>query len=136
MGKKDDTVKRLAVGGAIAAAAGYVAGILTAPKSGKQTRDDIKEAASKGLREAEKELKNLNADLAKVLAESKKHADKLSSKAQKDLDVLIERATDTKEKAREMISAIHDGDAQDKDLKKAVQDATAALENLRKYLQK
>jgi len=136
MGKKDNTVKRVAVGGAIAAAAGYVAGLLTAPKSGKQTRDDLMEAASKGLREAEKELKNLHTELSKLIADSKPQADKLRGQAQKDLGALIERAADTKEKAREMLSAIHEGDAQDKDLKKAVKDATAALENLRKYLQK
>lgn len=136
MTKRSNTAKRLAVGGVIAAAAGYVAGVLTAPKSGKQTREDIKEAATKGLREAEKELKTLHTELNKVLADSKKKTDKLSTKAQKELSILVEQAANTKEKAREMLSAIHEGDAQDKDLKKAVKDATAALENLRKYLQK
>jgi gas vesicle protein len=37
---------KLAIGAIIGAAAGIVAGVLTAPKSGKETRDDIKRKAS------------------------------------------------------------------------------------------
>jgi gas vesicle protein len=37
--------KKLAVGAIIGAAVGVVAGILTAPKSGKETRDDLKTKA-------------------------------------------------------------------------------------------
>lgn len=37
--------KKLAIGAIVGAAVGVVAGILTAPKSGKETRDDIKEKA-------------------------------------------------------------------------------------------
>lgn len=36
---------KLAIGAIVGAAAGVVAGILTAPKSGKETRDDIKRKA-------------------------------------------------------------------------------------------
>lgn len=128
--------KRVAVGSAIAAAAGYVAGVLTAPKSGKQTRKDIKQATNKGLVEAEKELKKLHTELAKVIDEAKVKGDRLGGKAQKEFGGLVQKAKDTKEKAREMLSAIHEGDAEDKDLKKAVKDATDALDHLRDYLKK
>jgi gas vesicle protein len=37
--------KRLAIGALFGAAVGVVAGILTAPKSGKETRQDIKDKA-------------------------------------------------------------------------------------------
>jgi len=37
--------KKLALGAVIGAAAGLVAGILTAPKSGRETREDIKKKA-------------------------------------------------------------------------------------------
>ncbi len=138
MGNKHDNgnFKKVAIGSAIAAAAGYVAGVLTAPKSGKQTRDDIKQATNKGLVEAEKELKKLHTDLAKVIDEAKVKGDKLGNKAQKDFGGLVQKAKDTKEKVREMLSAIHEGDAEDKDLKKAVKDATEALDHLRTYLKK
>ncbi|MEO7364397.1 MAG: YtxH domain-containing protein [Candidatus Saccharimonadales bacterium] len=55
MRKKDTTsktTKKLAIGAAIAGAAGYLAGVLTAPKSGKATRDDIKDATQRGISEA------------------------------------------------------------------------------------
>jgi gas vesicle protein len=39
MGKHSSPVKKIAIGASIAALAGYVTGVLTAPKSGKQTRD-------------------------------------------------------------------------------------------------
>jgi gas vesicle protein len=113
-----------------------VAGILTAPKSGKQTRNDIKEATSKGLLEAEKELKKLHTELTKVIDEAKSKSDELSGKAQKELVTLLEKAKDTKEKAREMLSAIHEGDAEDDDLKRAVKNANEALDHLREYLKK
>lgn len=137
MGKKSSgNLKKLAIGGAVAAAAGYVAGILTAPKSGKQTRTDIKDAASKGLKEAEAELKKLHTELNRVLSDAKQRASKVTGKTEKELDGLVQKAKDTKEKAREMLSAIHEGDAEDKDLKKAIKDATEALEHLRDYLKK
>jgi len=41
-----------------------------------------------------------------------------------------------KEKAREILSAVHEGDADDKDLKKAVDEASKAVAHLRTYLKK
>jgi len=43
-------------------------------------------------------------------------------------------ATTAKEKVREIISALHEGDADDPDLKKALGDAKNALKNLEKYV--
>jgi gas vesicle protein len=139
MGRKDrqrQNLKRLAIGGTVAAAAGYVAGVLTAPKSGKDTRADIKVAAENGRAEAEKDLKRLHTELDKVIKEAKTGGDKLGAKAQKELSELTEKAKDTKEKVREVISAIHEGDADDKDLKRAVKNANTALTSLRAYLKK
>ena len=139
MSKKDqrrENLKRVAIGSTVAAAAGYVAGILTAPKSGKQTRSDIKDAAERSRAEAEKDLKRLHTELDKAIKEAKTSSGKLSVKAQKELGELIEKAKDTKEKAREVLSAIHEGDADDKDLKQAVKNANSAINHLRDYLKK
>ena len=139
MSRKDrqrQNLKRLAVGSTVAAVAGYVAGILTAPKSGKETRGDIKDTADKGFAEAEKDLKKLHTELDKTIKEAKVASDKAGVKAKKELGELIDKAKDTKEKAREVLSAIHEGDAEDKDLKKAVKDAGNSIKHLRKYLKK
>jgi len=134
--RRQNDLKKLAVGSAVAATAGYLAGILTAPKSGKQTRDDIKTAAERSRIEAEKDLKRLHTELDKVIKEAKAGSDKLGVKAQKELGDLVDRAKDTKEKVREVLSAIHEGDAEDQDLKRAVKNANLALKNLRNYLKK
>jgi len=130
------TAKKLAIGAAVAGAAGYLAGILTAPKSGKETRDDIASTAQKGITEAEKELKKLHTELDKVLGEAKSRSGDLSGRTQKELNDLMTKAKDTKEKAREMLSVIHEGTAEDKDLQKAIKDASKAVDHIRDYLKK
>jgi gas vesicle protein len=134
--RKKNVFKSVAIGSAVAAGAGYVAGILTAPKSGKQTRKDIKDRADKSRADAEKELKKLHTDLDKVIKDAKSAGGKAGSRAQKEFNDITTRAKDAKEKAREVLSAIHEGDAEDKDLKKAVKDASAALGHLKDYLKK
>ena len=134
--RKGSSFKILAVGSAIAAAAGYIAGVLTAPKSGKETRSDVKQAASENIAQAEKELKKLHTELGKVIDEARIKGDLLSAKARNDLSELVDNAKDTKEKVREIISAVHEGEAEDADLKKAVKQANSALKNLREFLKK
>lgn len=129
-------MKRLAVGSTIAAAAGYAAGILTAPKSGKQTRSDIKKAADKSVARVEKELKKLLTDLDGTIKDAGAAAKKGSAKAQAELKDLVAKAKDAKEKVREVLSAVHEGEAEDQDLNKAIKQANTSLKNLRNYLKK
>jgi gas vesicle protein len=130
------SVKKIAIGAAVAGAAGYLAGILTAPKSGKETRTDIADATQRGITEAEKDLKKLHTELGNLLAEAKDKGDDLGGKTQKELSDLLNKAKDTKEKAREMLSAIHEGGAEDKDLRKAIADANKAVDHIKDYLKK
>ena len=132
----DKRAKKFAVGAVIAAAAGYVAGILTAPKSGKETREDIKDTAVRTYNAAEKELKTLHTELNKLMDEANKKAGEFKGTAQKNLDKAVEGAKVAKEKARELLSAVHEGDADDKDLDDAVKEAKKAVEHLRSYLKK
>lgn len=136
MTKKNDKYKLVAIGSLFAGAAGYIAGILTAPKSGKDTRDDIKNAAINSRKEAEAELKKLHTELNKVIDEAKARSKKASNKSNEELKELVEKTQDSKEKVREVLSAIHEGDAEDDDLKRAISSATIALEHLKDYLQK
>lgn len=129
-------VKRAAVGALVAGTLGYLVGILTAPKSGRETRQDIKNEVNKRLNEAERELKILLIDLNKIIAEAKIAADNVTGSAHQELADLITKAKDSKEKARKVLSAVHEGDAEDKDLQLAIKQASTAMNHLKAYLKK
>jgi len=131
-----DSTKKIAVGAFFVAAAGYVAGILTAPKSGKETRQDIKDAAVKARTEADKTLKKLNAELGELIEKGKIKAQNLNESAKKQLANLLSQAQFAKEKVRVLISAVHEGDADDKDLQKAIDEAKKAADHLKTFLAK
>ena len=131
-----NSAKKFAFGALIAAVAGYVTGILTAPKSGKETREDIKSATERGMAEAEKQLKKLHTQMNDLIAQGIEKAKELRGTAQKDLNLAIDKASAAKEKARDLLSALHEGGADDKDLKKAISEANQAIEHLKTYLSK
>ncbi len=132
MSKK--STSKIAVGAAIAGVAGYVAGILTAPKSGKETRKDIQNAAVKARADAEHKLKALHSELNDLMDEGKNRADKLGESAKKQYANAFKLAQTAREKAREMLSAVHEGDAEDQDLQKAIDDVNQAISHLKKFL--
>ena len=70
-------------------AAGFAAGILTAPKSGKETRKDIKKKASEFKVEADKGAK-------KAKAAAKDSVASVKTGAQKVGDAAVETARDVK----------------------------------------
>jgi gas vesicle protein len=131
-----DSTKRFAVGTALAAAAGFLTGILTAPKSGKETRKDIKEAAVSSINEAERQLKRLHTELNDVIAQAKDHGDRVSGKTKEELNVAVQATRQVKEMVREILSAVHEGRAEDKELQKAIADAQKAVKHLRSYIKK
>jgi gas vesicle protein len=129
-----DLVTKFAIGAILTAIAGYIVGLLTAPKSGKETRADIKNKAVETYSAAEKQLKKLHTELADLIDEV---SDRINTfKDRKDVTELLDKSRDAKQKAREVLSSLHDGETEDKDLKKAISDATKAIEHLRDYLKK
>lgn len=133
-GDKQNVIKVVAIGAALSALAGYVAGILTAPKSGKETRADIRDKAQKTYSVTEKQLKTLHTELGDLINEISGRIN--TFKNSKEVSDALDKGRDAKQKAREILSVMHDGEADDKELKKAVQDATDAIEHLRNYLRK
>ena len=127
---------KVAVGTDIAAGIGYVAGILTAPKSGKETRKEIHDKTLKAKTEAEKKLKELNAELTDLISTAKSKAKGAKVGAKTELHKALDKAVNAKEKAREVISAFHEGESEDKDLQKAVTDVNKAIDHLKIYLEK
>lgn len=131
---RENSGAKIAFGAMIVAIVGFVAGLLTAPKSGKATRDDIKDSALKAKTEAEKALKKLYSELHARIVEVKQQGESLNGKARDEFDRVLDNASDAKEKVRQVISAIHEGDADDPDLRKALKDAKSAIKNLEKYV--
>lgn len=130
------TAKKFAIGTILAALAGYIAGILTAPKSGKDTRQDIKDTTSRTIAEAEQRLKKLHTQMDDLLGQAKKRANSVTGKAKTELTAATDATKTAKEKAREILSAIHEGDAEDRDLQKAIDEAQQAVDHLKNYLKK
>jgi len=134
MAKENHTGRKIAVGAAVAGAFGYLAGLLTAPKSGKETRSDIAAKAGDIVGMAEVELAELQAELKSSITQVKSKAVQLSAKAQAEFNEAIVRAKDAQNKASSVIKAARAGGAQDPELNKAVKQARAATKNLAKYL--
>jgi gas vesicle protein len=133
MRKRD---RNVAVGTLIAAGIGYAAGVLTAPKSGRETRKDLQRAAVKAKKEAERTLKNLHFELADMIETGKKKAAKTKAGAKIELEEALAKAQNAKKKVGEILSAIHEGEADDRDLQKAIKDVNKAIDHLGNYLEK
>ncbi|HSX53337.1 MAG TPA: YtxH domain-containing protein [Patescibacteria group bacterium] len=128
--------RRIAIGAVIAAGAGYLAGILTAPKSGKETRKDIEKTALKAKTDAERKLKEVYSELSILLDTAVVAAKKAKTGAQKEWVSGVASAQLAKEKARQMLSAVHEGGADDKDLQKAIDDVKKAIKHLKTFAEK
>lgn len=124
-----DKTKKIAIGAAIAGAVGYLAGLLTAPKSGKETRKDIESAATKAWGETEKKLKAAHSELSELIEKAKKEAGPLKDKA-------LKAAVAAREKARDVLSLAHEGTTDDKELDKVMKDVNKAISDLKAYLTK
>lgn len=131
--KKQHTARKIAVGSAIAGAAGYLAGILTAPKSGKETRGDIANKAEDVKETTEEQLQNLNEELRGLLKDAKSKTIVLSSTARAELNEAVIRAKDAQNKTTQVLKAVKNGEASDPDLNKAVKQARQATKNLGKF---
>ena len=134
MGSK--TTKRVIIGTAAGLAAGYVVGLLTAPKSGKDTRQDIKDVSTKAWRAAEIKLKKLYSDMSDLIDQATKKAKQLSGRSKEKLNELVDDTKEAQQKVKEVISAIHDGDADDPELDSAVKQANDAIKHLANYMKK
>jgi gas vesicle protein len=130
------TTRKWAIGTIFAAVAGFMAGILTAPKSGKETRQDIKNAAQTSITEAENQLKKLLSQLNELITDTRDNFEIVGDKAKKQFETALTAAKKAKDKTRELLSAVHEGDVEDNDLKKAIDDASEAINHLKAFLKK
>jgi gas vesicle protein len=102
--------KKFGLGVLVGAVAGVAAGILAAPKSGKETRKDIKNKAGEVKVSAERKLKEAHKELASLSADTQKAALGLKGKAKDELDQLSKKADELKDKVKVAITSIKSGD--------------------------
>jgi gas vesicle protein len=134
MAKDERVGKKLAIGTAIAGVAGYLAGILTAPKSGKQTRTDIANKAEDIKEGAVEQLEQLHEELNSLIGKAKTQTIALSAQAREEFNETVVRAKDAQNKAAHVLKAVKKGEADDPQLNKAIKQARQAQKNLSKYL--
>jgi gas vesicle protein len=127
---------KFALGTMFAAGVGYAIGILSAPRSGKRTRVKLAKSANKAKIDSEKQLKKLYKELSAMVSDADKKLKKTKKEAQKSLKKQIDSAKETKQKVKMILSALHDGEADDPDLQEVVVEAKKAKENLAKFLKK
>lgn len=132
--RSKNTGKKVAVSAMIAGVVGYVTGILTAPKSGKQTRHDIAEGTEDLKEDAEAQLKKANAELKDLISEGKTKSVALGAHAREEFNEAMIRAKDAQTKAAAVLKAVKAGGADDPELNKAVKQANLARKNLAKFL--
>ncbi len=102
--------KKFGLGIIIGAVAGVVTGLLTAPKSGKETREDIKNKAGEIKGSAERKLKEAHKELGKLSDEAKAKAKELQGKAKEEAEELGKKADELKERVKAAITSIKSGD--------------------------
>jgi gas vesicle protein len=127
--------RKIAIGSVIAGAVGYLAGVLTAPKSGKQTRTEIATKAGDIKVDAEAQLHDANNELKDLIKNAKVKTVALSSTARAEFNEALVKAKDAQNKATHVLKAAKAGEANDPDLNKAIKQAKLAAKNLKKFLQ-
>lgn len=133
--KRDrNTGKKVAIGALIAGVGGYLAGILTAPQSGKETREDIADKAGDIKDDAGAQLQKAQDELADTLKEAQSKAGELKAKARAELNEAIARGKDAQVKSKAVLRAFKDGESDDPELNRAVKQAKQAQKNLSKFL--
>lgn len=102
--------KKFGLGVLVGAIAGVAAGILAAPKSGKETRNDIKNKAGEVKVSAERKLKEAHKELSNLSEQAQKAASELKGKAKDELVELAKKTDELKGKVKVAITSIKSGD--------------------------
>lgn len=127
-------VKNVGMALIVGLSAGYALGILTAPKSGKDTRDDLKEVGSKAYKAAEARLKGSYEDLSEVIANASRQTKKLGAKGRAELDDLLAAAHDAQGRVKQLITSVRRGDATEDQFEDVVKAAQVAKDKLEDFI--
>lgn len=128
--------KGIAIGAIIGAVIGVITGILFAPKSGKETRKDIKDAAGKAADGLLKEARKLQDETKELLEHAEEKIKSLTGKASETVKSHVNEVKKQRDNVKVVVSAFRSGSATDKDLDKAVKQAKIAQKALKEFLTK
>lgn len=130
----DKNGRKIAIGALIAAAAGYVAGILSAPRSGKQTRELVKDKTLEVKADLESDVKKAQQELSKKIEVAQVMLESESKEIKKEIEIVLQNAKKVEKKAKQTIKAVKDGKAKDPDLNKALDEVNSSLEHFKKFI--
>lgn len=125
-------LRRIIGGGFRLVALGYALGVITAPRSGKQTRRRIKKSTKKSVRDIERDLKTVYSQTKATLNIVAKDNPEVTAKIKN----AKEAAQKSQSKVKNLLSAIHGQDNVDDDLEAALKDAKSVLQDLKQFITK
>jgi len=118
----------------IGAGLGYLTGILSAKQSGKETRKDISETSKKAQAKAEASVSSLYKELSDVVKQAQDKVDKGKLTIRHNLYRATSKGNRVKSQTKEILVAIKNGKASNKDLSKSIESTKLAIKNLKNYL--
>ena len=126
--------KKWALGGILLASTSYLAGVLTAPKSGKSTRSIIKIKTYNTKMTTEKQLKIYYSQLNELIESGAAQINTIKLASDKDLNDLLSKAVVTKNLVRKVLNDLHDRGADNENLQNAGAEAKKSIQYLKKYI--
>ncbi len=133
---RHSNLKHTAITAGVIGVAGYLAGILTAPKSGKATRQAIKRALPADKADAIEKAKLLSNELNELIAIAVADKDSQTAKVLAKMNTVVGRAKQGRDKLENIIDAAKNGEANDHDLNRAVKEAEKAVVHFKKFMLK
>ncbi|MEI8187941.1 MAG: YtxH domain-containing protein [Candidatus Saccharibacteria bacterium] len=131
-----DYKRKIALSALVAGLIGYGVGILTAPKSGKETRNDVRKSAESYTHKLEIKLKKYHLDITELIAEAKVIGLSYKGKAKNELNKLTDIALEARHRISLALTALHEGEKVDVELEDAINDATDSIDKLRNFVDK
>ena len=126
--------RNIIVGAILVGAASYVAGILTAPKKGKETREDIRHASVNFKISLEKALKKLYTDSSRQLERALNVNQNLTAQTKKELDLLISSVKHAKDKIKVYLTSLRDGEIEEEEITLLLTDGRDNTERLKFFV--
>ncbi len=130
------SLKKTAATAFLVGLAGYIAGLLTAPKAGKETREDIRRSLPVDKRDAIEKAEFLYSELNELLSNAVEDHEVLTTKALHKLNLALDKAKSGRDKLETVIEAVKHGEGSDRDLNQSIKEAEKAVVHFKKFMLK